>query len=404
MVKNIELRNYIFLGGLFPKEKLREIEQNSIGVIQYAANAFQWSIIDGLVKQNIDISIVNLPYVGSYPSLYKKLHIKSDMFEYAPGRKGYNVGFNNLKGYKNFDRFLKARKFLQDNITDKTEVLFVYALHIPFLAAALSAKKRFKGLKICVIIPDLPEFMGDINFYRRILIKCVNKYIKKVLKKFDCFVFLTKQMADYLELKDKPNIVLEGIFNIGDDEQCNEKNPEIVVMYSGTLAMRYGIGLLLEAFKKLKNENYRLWIIGDGDGLKTVEEYSKYDSRIIYYGQLTRKEVLVLQKKASILVNPRTSEGNFTKYSFPSKTMEYLASGTPTILFPLEGIPDEYFKYCFTVDKISAECLKDMIIKVGSLSVEERKTIGLKSREFILNNKNEIVQTRKIINLINVIK
>ena len=81
--------------------------------------------------------------------------------------------------------------------------------------------------------------------------------------------------------------------------------------------------------------------------------------------------------------------------------MEYFASGTPTIMYKLEGIPEEYFKYCFISENNSITDLKNKIVEVANLSEEERYKIGLSARNFILENKNAKVQTQKIINLIN---
>ena len=52
--------NYLFLGGLFPKEIEKEIFSNSTGAVQNAANAFQWNIINGF-DQNLTkpIKIIN---------------------------------------------------------------------------------------------------------------------------------------------------------------------------------------------------------------------------------------------------------------------------------------------------------------------------------------------------------
>ena len=58
----------VMLTGLFPKEKREEIIQNSIGVIQNAADALQWNLIDGLdanlekpVKVSILFMLVPIP-------------------------------------------------------------------------------------------------------------------------------------------------------------------------------------------------------------------------------------------------------------------------------------------------------------------------------------------------------
>jgi len=391
---------YVFLGGLFPKSQLTDIESKSIGVIQYAANSLQYSIIEGFDSANIDISIVNLLFVGSYPKRYKKLYIESYDFTINNRIKGYNVGFNNFTGIKLLDRFFQAKKFLINSLSSKNEVLFIYSVHLPFLLAAIAAKRKYPSLKICLIIPDLPEFMGNLGPIRRIIFALENRLVKYVLQSFDFFVLLAKPMAKYLEIEHKPNIVVEGIFNRNDDMPFFEKEQSITILYSGTLSLRYGISTLLAAFSSIPNNNFRLWILGDGDGLSTVIEYAGKDSRIKYWGQLPRKQVLELQRRATILVNPRNAESDFTKYSFPSKIMEYFASGTPTILYPLDGIPDEYFQHCFIVKDSTVNTLRDKIMEVANLTPEERFLIGQKARRFILEEKNELIQSKKIQNLV----
>lgn len=391
---------YIFLGGLFPKSHLTDIESKSIGVIQYAANSLQYSIVEGFDSNDVDLSIVNLLFVGSFPKRYKNLNVESFDFTINERIKGYNVGFNNLTGFKLLDRFIQARKFLINSLSKKNEVLFVYSVHLPFLLAALAAKRKYPSLKICLIIPDLPEFMGNLGGIRKIIFAFENRLVKYVLQSFDFFVLLAKPMARYLGIEHKPNVVVEGIFNRNDDMSEFEKEEAITILYSGTLFLRYGISTLLAAFSSIPNDNFRLWILGDGDGLNTVLDAAVKDSRIKYWGQLPRKQVLELQRRATILVNPRNAESEFTKYSFPSKIMEYMASGTPTILYPLEGIPNEYFQHCFIVRDSTVNTLRDKIMEVANLTPEERFLIGQKARRFILEEKNELIQSKKIQNLV----
>ena len=104
-----------------------------------------------------------------------------------------------------------------------------------------------------------------------------------------------------------------------------------------------------------------------------------------------------------LLVNPRTPEGDFTKYSFPSKNMEYLASGVPALLYRLPGIPDEYYEYCFSLSETGVEALRDMLENIISRTEDELEQMGRKARQFILNDKNPQKQVEKIIDLISVI-
>ena len=64
-----------------------------------------------------------------------------------------------------------------------------------------------------------------------------------------------------------------------------------------------------------------------------------------------------MQQQATLLVNPRKGHEEYTKYSFPSKTMEYMASGTPTIMYKLPGLPIEYEEYLVLLPDNSQETL-----------------------------------------------
>ena len=62
-------------------------------------------------------------------------------------------------------------------------------------------------------------------------------------------------------------------------------------------------------------------------------------------------EVLKAQSESEILVNPRNDNNEFTKYSFPSKVIEYLGSDTPMIGYILPGMPKEYYDKFYVVPK-----------------------------------------------------
>ena len=146
-------------------------------------------------------------------------------------------------------------------------------------------------------------------------------------------MLFSKAMLDKLPISDKPRVVIEGIYQPKDIEKV-EKSIKTSILYTGQLQKRYGIYDLVEAFMLIPNRDYELWLCGKGSHEESLwlEMQAKKDSRIKLLGMLKPEDVLILQKKAHLLVNPRHSNEEFTKYSFPSKTMEYLASGTPTLM------------------------------------------------------------------------
>lgn len=389
------------LGGLFPNEIRKEIEAKSSGPIQYAADALQWSIVRGLDYYSDDISLVNLPYVGSYPKRYKDLKIKTFTFSHNFKSTDYNIGFINLPLYKLYSRYKAAKDFLKNRVGDQKEILLVYSMHSPFLLAAVAAKKKNPELKICLIVPDLPEFMGNkqnllFDAFKRI----EKKMLDRALLQVDAFVILSKYMVQPLNVGKRPWVCVEGIYSEDENKIEIVKDKCKNIFYSGTLASRYGIKNLLSAFKAIQDDNYRLWICGDGDTRDEIIASSKLDKRIVYYGQLPRERVLKLQKEATVVVNPRTSEGVFTKYSFPSKTMEYLASGTPCVICRLPGIPEEYFDYCYVLDKETPTALRDMLVWVCEKPPAELHAFGLAAHDFIIRNKTAIPQGGKIFKML----
>lgn len=389
----------IFLAGLFPHELRKIIENNSKGVIQSAADALQWAFVSGL-SHYFQVRIINLPFVGSYPKLYKRPYVPSCTFRHSSGADCVSIDFINLPLIKNYFRYVNAKKELEKlcENTNNYKIIIIYAIHSPFLKAVAEVKHRYPNVKLCLIVPDLPQYMTNNQSYIYSIMKWLDSIvIHNAMKEVDCFVLLSSYMADAMNIGSKPWVNIEGIYNPDDkDVTVMQKETNKTVLYTGTLDERYGIINLLDAFMSIKKDNYRLWICGDGDCRKVVEKCVQLDKRIIYFDQKPREDVLCLQKKATVLVNPRTSEGIFTKYSFPSKTIEYMASGTPCIINRLQGIPDDYYQYCFVPKQENVNGLKEAIITVCEKDQSELNVFGEKASLYIQEHKNPFKQIEKL--------
>jgi glycosyltransferase involved in cell wall biosynthesis len=397
---NTELR-VAYLAGLFPDDLRNDIEKKSKGVIQYAADALQKAIVQGLDNYIKDLTILNLIYIGSYPQRYTDYKISTTHFSHKFGATDLNVGFYNLPLYKLYSRYINTAKALKKWDNKESEILLIYGIHTPFIKAAVKLKKINLNIKICLIVPDLFEFKGNpTGGISGILNRVEKSMLDDLMLQVDAFVLISKYMYGPLQIGKRPWVCVEGIYSSTIPHDKSESTDNKVVLYSGTLAKRYGILNLVSAFVKIPNTEYRLWICGDGDAFDEINKLAEADPRIIIFGQVKREKVLQLQKEATIVVNPRTSEGDFTKYSFPSKIMEYLASGTPCIMHRLKGIPDEYFEFCFVADEETPEGLRAMIVKVCEMDANERKAIGNKARNFILQHKTAKQQAKKIYDML----
>ncbi|HHT80251.1 MAG TPA: glycosyltransferase family 4 protein, partial [Spirochaetales bacterium] len=102
---------------------------------------------------------------------------------------------------------------------------------------------------------------------------------------------------------------------------------------------------------------------------------------------------------ATVLVNPRQACQDFTRYSFPIKTADYMLAGKPVIGYRLEAIPSEYDNHIIYVNSDTIDALSCKIMKVCELDLSTRQQIGNQNREFILTKKNAKVQSAKILDM-----
>lgn len=390
------------LTGLFPKNAKEEIIQNSIGVIQNAADALQWNLVEGLdTNMETPVKVINSLYIGSYPQRYKKAVIHTEAFQHAPGANDINVGFLNLPLIKHYARYVTLRPHLKAWATDGKEdkVIIAYAMTSPFTNALRYVKKLNPDITTCLVVPDLPEYMNTArkqSLAYSVLKKADRKMIDASLAYCDKFILLTEPMADSLGVDDY--LVVEGVAT--EQEVFEQERASDIILYTGTLHEKYGILNLLDAFEEMKNQNYRLVICGSGDSENIIKQRAEKNGRIDFRGQLPREEILQLQRKAAVLVNPRQGTEEFTKYSFPSKNLEYLSTGRPVVAYKLAGIPAEYDGYFFYVEDESIESFASKLDEVCSLSPEEQCNFGQRAAEFVQKHKNKKAQGKRILDFV----
>ena len=390
----------VFESYLYPEENINDYKDKSKCILDYAAHNLCKAIYDGLKYNDVSVRLVNVPNIGSFPSYYKRPFVRG-----AKIKDGTSPSFCNITILKRLViRHLLYKQIcseIQRDYSDNTVLLLYNYRCLPFIQ---KLKERWPNLKVVLIVTDLPGYM--IMAPSR-LMEIGGKLLKKKqsianLDLVDGLVLLAPQMKERLRIN-IPWVQVEGIYNTDLKVGYVEKNPNKVVLYTGNLGLRYGLGKLLEAFNAIEDNNYRLWICGDGDGKQEVLRYTALDERIEYKGVLPREKVLRLQKEATILINPRDSKDEYTKYSFPSKTMEYLASGTPVVMSHLPSIPEEYDSYIFYVDDETVDGYRRKIVEVCSKSTEELMEFGKEASSFVYNNKTPKPQVKKILDLIETI-
>jgi len=394
--------NILMMTLMYPQDQLAEATQNAKDKLQNQINNYQRAFIEGIrsnLSENEHLDILNSLPVGIFPLQYKQLFLKKGIHDGGTIRQ---IGCINLPWFKQNGRYHAAVKavteWVQQNPANRT--VLVYTQYLPYMKALVHVKKRFPDLKVAVIVTDLPNELGLASGRKGLLQKIeynMGRQSLQLLRQMDGFILLTEPMADALKIQKKPFSVIEGLILTNSSNETKEAENPPVFLYTGTLERALGVEEMLRAFAEMPE--YQLWICGHGNMQNEVEDYAKAYPNIRFFGFVAQKEALAMQASATALLNPRQSDGLFTRYSFPSKTLEYMRSGKPVLCCKLEGIPQDYDEYLTYMDA-GKDGIITAVRRLMLLDPERRKEQGNAAREYVLRHKNPHAQCQKLLRLL----
>lgn len=280
--------------------------------------------------------------------------------------------------------FFKSYKYFKENANS---ILICDVLSVSNSLGAIVAAK-ICGKRVIGIITDFPEQLSSSN-------KLYSKVAWMVISMCSSYVVMTPFMAEKLHPR-KDKIVLEGHVEVNSiDEKLRSKSEMKKCVYAGTLHEKYGIKKLIKAFIEADVANAELHIFGNGDCAEWIKNLNI--SNIVYHGIWENSEIIEFEKTAHLLVNPRPTDEEYTKYSFPSKNMEYMVSGTPVLTTVLPGMPKEYMEYIYLFDDETVLGMSNSLRNILNRDVSELIETGQRAKKFVLEKKNNKVQAKRII-------
>lgn len=298
-----------------------------------------------------------------------------------------------LKLLKNIIYFIYTFIYILKKRVKKAETyIFLDILSVSQSISAVFLSKIIKKVKLIGIVTDLPKHQTASN--NRLTLK-INNYI---MKNMNYYIFLTEDMNDFINKSKKPYYVMEGLVNNNEIKEFeHQKYDKFTFHYAGSLNKKNKIDYLVQAFLRSSLNDAELHIYGSGDYSEELIKISSVNNNVKYFGVKPNKDVLIAQKKSHILVNPRFSNQEFTRYSFPSKLMEYLNSEVPILTTKLPGIPKSYYEYFNFIETESIEgfCLE--LKQIYETNYNQLELKAKKGKEYVSKNKNSKVQIKNIL-------
>ena len=387
--------NLIFLGLLYTEQSLRETGLYSRHGVQMAPHTFQRTLLDGIRQlDDVRLNVISIPPSGSFPINDQRLWIRKERLEHHT-----QIGYCNLPWIKHSLQrrtLVKTIKELLHDAEDAEDTLLAaYSPFEPFLHAIGDIKREFPKIQSCLIVTDCIPGRGDLPKNMTWHAKLRGNRIVRLPKPIDRFALLTKNLADTLEIGEKPYVVTECI--------CDETFPlsktravrQNICLYTGSVNEEFNIRELADAFVGMPHAE--LWICGTGSGAHDLRKMSEKHDNIRYFGFVEQDALQKYRDHCDFLINPRRPTGTYTKYSFPSKTAEYMMSGKPVIMYKLEGVPDAYDRYLNYLHGQTPQEMREDLEAIFAADDAVLAQKALDARTFMMTMKNSRRQAERIV-------
>ncbi len=270
------------------------------------------------INNTVDV-LVNRPLIKKHYGLFLKSQTEIEdniTYHYLPY-------INKLK-IKSF--FISHANFSKIKpLVHEDTIIFVDSLNYSLLVLAFRIAKKFH-LPIVGVLTDHPKNLtgASITYQQRIL---------KYWSRFDYYYCLTKGLEKEANIYHRPSFIKEGLIDPNlFKKDVSEIKPYL--FFGGALYELYGVKKMINNFliiNKQHNLDLSLYIAGHGILKKDIITLSEKYPSIKYLGLLNQEELLEIECHALFNINPRPLNETIDNLSFPSKVLEYIASGRPLI-------------------------------------------------------------------------
>lgn len=396
----IHMKRILYISALASERRITLEYSHSGKNPGFAVQKFSRLLVKGLQANDIEVKAISNP-----PDLTDRKKYVKPKDEIEDGVHYKYVPYVNLPIIKHICLFVYVFIYVlfwgMRDRRDKTIICDVLSISI-CMGALLASKVN--GLQSIAVVTDIYGMMvgsSKTSLLSTLAAKLNSTYISL----FDKYVLLTEQMNEVVNPKGRPHIVMEALCDstlLQETHSHIHKSHPRTVIYAGGIYEKYGLKMLAEGFLKANVPDAKLVYFGEGSYVEEYKALCDEHPNLEYRGVVPNEEIMREEQMATLLVNPRFTTEEFTKYSFPSKNMEYMASGTPLLTTKLPGMPKEYYPYVFLFEEETIDDYADAISEALAHSESELFKLGDSAKRFVLQHKNNIEQARRISNFIKI--
>lgn len=341
----------------------------------------------------IDYIIEVLNRIGYSVELISKA--SSSIDRYIPSyveKKGINTYryFASLKKIKSSLRifnkwFIDFQFFLWCLFNLKTnETVIVY--HSLGYCSTFIILKKIKKIRI---IGEIEEIYQDVYPQRKQIAKAEYKFIDIC----DKYLFPTILLNRLVNKKNKPFVIIHGLYSIENIIDNKFSDNKIHVVYGGTLDPQKGGATAAAAASAFLSDKYCVHICGFGDSteIKNIihnlnKKRKKNSADIIFEGNLKGNEYKHFIQKCHIGLSTQNPNAAFNATSFPSKILVYLSNGLKVVSIKIPVVEESAIAdYIFFYKNQNPHEIAKAIEDCCSKDIDTQQVLEKLDKEFEFN-------------------
>lgn len=325
------------------------------------------------INNAVDV-VINRPLLKNHHGLFLKSQTEvEDNISYhylstfnIPKIKSFFISHANLSKIK--------------SLIHEDTYIFVDSLNYSLLVLAFRIAKKFH-LPIVGVLTDHPKNLTGSSF----------SYQKRILKywpKFDYYYCLTKGLEKEANIHHRPSFIKEGLL---DSKLFKESATEIqpYLFFGGALYGLYGVQKMINTFLTINSQynlGLSLYVAGHGNLKNEIITLAQKYPSLKYLGLLNQEELLEVERHALFNINPRPLNEAIDNLSFPSKVLEYIASGRPLLSTRHPRLIELFNDLIFWIEDDTEEAYFSAIKKVMNSSPDTLLFKIKKAQKIIYEN------------------
>ena len=155
----------------------------------------------------------------------------------------------------------------------------------------------------------------------------------------------------------------------------------VKVLFAGTLNADNGVEVVLEGLRSDPSAHVEVVFYGDGEATSRVVEAAGRDIRICYKGRISDAELDAALAVADYLLCLRDPDSLASLYSFPSKLIKFMGSGTPVIANRFPGLDDGYAERVLLLGGFTGDDFSRLLSRLAK--ERDGAEFGVRARMFV---------------------